>query len=91
MGKGRNEMTLREAIAKGICRVYDTKWASKNAYIKIHMVDGKHGPWFYFFDREYQELLNFTTPQPILFTQLNMDGEGLEPYVGKLDKDDHLT
>ena len=78
------EMTLKEAISKGICRVRDPKWSCSNAYFKLDVVDGWHGQWVHFYNPDEQRAAGLKTPQDLLFALIDWNEDGWEEYVGEI-------
>jgi hypothetical protein len=83
-------LKIKEAIKKGIRRVYDPKWAEKNCYMLIpEIINGRHGPWISLFSDETQEMLGVETPQIFLLSQLKHGLDSYcEEYTGVLSKYD---
>lgn len=92
--KSRGEVeniTINEAIKRGIRRVYDPNWLEKNSYILLpKLIEGKHSQCIYYFSDDTQKLLNLPTPQSSFISTLI---QGLEStcveYTGPIsDKED---
>jgi hypothetical protein len=83
-------MKIREAIEKGIRRVYDPIWIEKDCYLKLpKMRKGLHGPWCHLFSEETQQILGDKTPQDVLIFNLKngLDSE-FDEYIGPISKYD---
>ena len=52
-------MNLKEALEKGIERVFCKEWKEgENSYLKLPIrEDGKYGPWAQYYSEEFQNLL----------------------------------
>ncbi len=81
-------MKIKEAIEKGIERVYDPTWAEKNCYIKLpKKINREFGPWLELFSDETQKYMNVETPQKFLISQMIYGIESeCEEYKGPISE-----
>jgi len=88
-------MTLNEAVKQGISRVFDPQWAPKDAYLKLTLVKTPkgfaHGPWLHLYSASEQQVLDYPTPQTLMFSSVSWDEDGWEKYEGELHEDDNDT
>lgn len=83
-------LSIEEAVQAGIARVRDPQWANPEAYMLLHLVDGKMGPWILAFDRTTQEAIGQPTPQRIgvWHPWLHTNVKGVVAYTGPRDRED---
>lgn len=72
-------MTLAEAAAAGIKRVRLPNWADAHDYVKLDIIDGRHGPWGHLYAPCQADL---GLPRPHNFLIIGDTESRYEPYSG---------
>ena len=80
------KMTIKEAIKKGIRRVYDPNWLEEKCYLLLPKeINGKISLIAHLFSEETQNMIGCETPQSCLITQfIHGDKSDCYEYFGEL-------
>lgn len=81
-------MKIKEAIQKGITRVYSPIWKEENAYFKLpKIINGNCGVWIELYSEKTQEMLGLNIPQKLMIFDLIPSFESdFEEYNGPISK-----
>jgi hypothetical protein len=78
-------ISLNDAVAKGIVRLREPRWANPLDHLKIDIIDGQLGPWLHLF-APFNKTCNGRDPVDMLSFQFAgaLDAKDFVPYEGPL-------
>lgn len=81
-------MKIKEAIQKGIRRVFSPIWKEENAYFKLpEIINGNYGVWIELYSEKTQEMLGLNIPQRVrIFDLIHSIESDCEEYNGPISK-----
>jgi hypothetical protein len=82
-------MSLRDAAARGIERVYQPNWVGRMDHFKIDIIDGRMGPWVHLYSPQNKEI-NGRDPVDMLALAgvIDVNAKGCYAYTGPLPDSD---